>query len=224
MKFKSFQNLKLNNDTVNDLSYFIGVLRDGCFTKKETNGIYRIRVYQKDKEFIEMLFKKLTNFLIKKPIINLDSRTGVWCLSINSKGIYEEIVKLSEYPGSQKDWITPKWILSFCDSVKKEYVKGFFDAEGGVPHLDEKKFKNKNINIYFSQGNKEVLEELKFIINNFGIKTGKVCGPYYKKGYENPQYALKIHGINQVVKFYNIFDSNHPLKIKRLNLIRNLSK
>ena len=58
--------------------------------------------------------------------------------------------------------------------------------------------------IYFSQANRGCLEELKLMLNNFQIKTGKVSGPYYKKGYNNPIFGLRIQGIKEINNFSNI--------------------
>lgn len=207
---------------LSELAYIIGALRDGCFTRKRENYIYRIRVYQKDKAWILQLAKKFQQLFDKKPAIEFDNRKNVFNLRLDSKKIYEGLTKLAEYPGNQKRWKTPKWILKSPQRIQKEYVKGFFDAEGGVPHVEKRKIEPTNIRIHFSQGNKKSLIELKKIINSFGVKTGSICGPYFKKNYKDPQYVLMIHGIKEVTKFYHIFGSLHSLKIKRLNIIRKM--
>lgn len=222
MKLKSFQETTKIDRDINDLAYLIGILRDGCFTRNKSNYIYRIRVYQKNKDLIDKIAKKFKNLFGKQPIIESDKRNGVWCLKLNSKRIYNKLVTISDYPGNQQGWKIPNWILKSTLDIKKNYVKGFFDAEGGVPHVEERDVKKKDIRIHFSQGNKEVLNDIKEMINLFGIKGGKICGPYFKKGYKNPMYAFIIHGVNEVTKFYHTFGSLHPLKIIRLKLIEDI--
>ncbi|MBI2667644.1 LAGLIDADG family homing endonuclease [Candidatus Woesearchaeota archaeon] len=212
--------MELNAKNNSNIAYIISALRDGCFTQQNSNYIYRIRVYQKNKIWINRLSNILESTFDKTPRITFDKRKGIWCLEINSKTIFKEIVKLSEYPGSQKEWKTPSWILKSSNEIIKSYIKGFFDAEGGIPHIEEREIAPKDIRIHFSQGNKQSLSELKSLIERFNIKTGKVCGPYYKKGYSNPQYVLMIHGIKEMIKFYNLIGSLHPLKIKRFEIIK----
>lgn len=212
------------NRNLSELAYIIGALRDGCFTEIKENYIYRIRVYQKDKKWILQLAEKFQWLFDKKPAIEFDNRKNVFNLRLDSKEIYKVITKVAEYPGNQKQWNTPKWILKSPQKIQKEYVRGFFDAEGGIPHVEKREIKPTNIRVHFSQGNKKSLVELKKMINNFGIKTGSVCGPYFKKNYKDPQYALMIHGIKEVTQFYQIFGSLHSLKIKRLSIIRKMMK
>ncbi|MBI3413498.1 MAG: LAGLIDADG family homing endonuclease [Candidatus Aenigmarchaeota archaeon] len=100
--------------------------------------------------------------------------------------------------------------------------KRFFDAEGGISKIDKKDFLPKDIRIYICQANKQSLDELKNMIQEFGIRTGDVCGPYFKKGYEKPTYGLMIHGIKNVNSFSKIIGSLHPEKLKRFEIIQGL--
>lgn len=201
-------------------AYFLGALRDGCFIKNEKNSTYRIRIYQKNKEWIDNLAKMSVILFGKKPTVSIDERDCVWSLMINSKEIFEKVCELSNYPGSQKEWNTPKIVLNSSLETKIEYVRGFFDAEGGVPHVEKGWVENKNVRIHFTQCNKKCLDELKQIVSDLGIKMGKVCGPYFKKGYKTTVYRLKIHGIWEVVNFFDKIGSLHPEKNHRLSLIK----
>lgn len=226
MEFKNFSKNRASDENIEitpELAYLLGTLRDGCFTMNKKYYIYRIRLYQKNKRWIEKLKKVVQKCFNKKPLITQDKRDLVWCLTINSKTIYQQLIKLSNYPGNQRNWTTPQIILESSIEIQKEYLKGFFDSEGGVPHLDEKCFKKKDIRIYFCQANKKSLEELRQIILRLGITPGKVSGPYFKKGYKHPVFALRIHGVKEVVKFYNIVGSFHPEKIKRLKIIEDMT-
>ncbi len=201
-------------------AYFLGALRDGCFAINNKNSTYRIRVYQKNKAWIEDLANISEELFGKKPIITLDKRDEVWSFMINSRHIYETVTEMSNYPGSQSEWNTPEVVLNAPLEIQKEYVKGFFDAEGGVPHVESGSVEPKNIRINFTQGNRKCLEELKRIISDFDIRTGNVCGPYFKKGYKDPVYRLKIHGVREVAKFFDSIGSLHPEKNHRLSLIK----
>ena len=141
------------------LAYLIGALRDGCFIRNDSNHIYRIKIYQKNKEWIEILDSIIQELFGKKSTISLDVRDSVWNLMVNSKIVYQKLVEYSDFPGSQKVWNTPKFVLNSDLEVQKSYVRGFFDSEGGVPHIEERKIKPKDIRVEFTQVNKKCLEE-----------------------------------------------------------------
>lgn len=207
-----------------EIAYILGAMRDGSFIRNKTYGIHRIMVYQKNKIWIERVSALFEISFGKKPTIQKDNRDNVWSLMVNSVEIFRSLVKIGEYNGNQKDWNTPSFIIKAHPEVKKEYIKGFFDAEGGVPHIEKRRIEPKNIRIHFTQSNKKCLEEIKQMIEFFGIKTGRVCGPYYKKGYSDPIHRLKIHGISKVAKFNKIIGSMHPEKQIRLHIINNMAQ
>ena len=202
-----------------DMAYLLGALRDGCFIKNEKYYTYRIRIYQKNKQWIETLSTIMHKLFKKKPTITLDNRDNVWNLMVNSREIYEKLTRISDFTGNQKTWNVPKIILNSPLEIQKEFLKGFFDSEGGLPHMENGNIEPKNIRIHFTQSNRKCLEEVKEIVQKLGIKTGKVCGPYYKKGFEEPVYRLKIHGRREVAKFSKIVGSLHNEKQKRLNFV-----
>ena len=70
-------------------AYIIGAMRDGTFTKNKKHYIYRIRIYQKNKEWLEKLSDMITEKFGKKPGLVCDNRSGLWCLLVNSRRIYE---------------------------------------------------------------------------------------------------------------------------------------
>jgi len=217
MKFKI--SVQKESEKLKLTAYFLGAMRDGSFIKNEKNFIYRVRIYQKNKEWIENLAGIAEKLFNKKPTIVLDKRDNVWSLIINSKSIYESVINISDYQENQIEWNTPNFILKSSFDVQREYIKGFFDSEGGVPHVEERKVEPKNIRIHFTQSNMKCLEELRMMIRKLGIKTGNVCGPYYKKGFENPIFRLKIHGTREVSKFADIVGSYHKEKLNRLSII-----
>jgi len=206
-----------------EIAYILGSLRDGCFTENKKYHIYRIRFYQKNKAWLLNLSNIIEKIFGKKPTITLDKRDNVWCLILNSKPIYTEIKKISEYPGNQKAWIIPSWIMNSSQDVKKSYVKGFFDSEGGITKVDKKTFKPKDIRIYFCQANKKCLVQLRSLIESENIKCGIISGPYFKKGYKYPVYGFRIHGVKQVIKFYKSIGTEHPEKINRFKIISDMS-
>ncbi len=202
-----------------EMAYILGAIRDGSFIRNDKNSIYRIRIYQKDRKWIETVSNKMEKLFGKKPTISLDNRDHVWNLMVNSREIYEKVVAIGAYTGSQKTWAVPEAILSSPSDTQKEFVKGFFDAEGGLPHVERAEIEPKDICIHFTQCNKRCLEDVMQMLHRFGLKTGRVCGPYYKKGFADPVYRLKIHGKREVTKFSHIIGSDHTQKQARLKLV-----
>lgn len=211
-----------NEKIERNLAYILGALRDGTFTRNEKFHIYRIRVYQKNKNWILKLKKKFQRMFEKIPSILQDKRTRVWCLRLNSKRIYKKMVEKAEFPGKQEKWSVPSWILNSSHKIQKTYLKGFFDSEGGVPHVEERNLEPKDIRIHFSQNNKKCLEEIREMLQEFGIHTGKVCGPYYRKMNGKAEHELIIHGIHEVTKFYRRIGTLHEEKRERLEIIEKM--
>ena len=206
------------------LAYILGALRDGTFIKNEKYHVYRIRFYQKNKEWLLRLSQILFRYFGKMPRLLIDKRDNVWQLVIDSKKIFEYLQTTGEYPGNQRQWRIPKWIIQGGKETQKGYVKGFFDSEGGIPHFEKGAIKPKNAKIYFAQASKECLQDLKVILTELDFKTGMVSGPYYKKNYINPIFALRIHGIGEMVKFSRRIGSMHPEKIRRFEIASSLSE
>lgn len=202
-----------------DMAYLLGALRDGCFIRNDRYYTYRIKIYQKNKTWIVILSKIIYKLFKKKPTITLDKRDNVWNLMVNSREIYEKLIAISDFPGNQKIWNVPKVVLNSSLEIQKEFVKGFFDSEGGLPHMENGNIESKNIRVHFTQANRQCLEEVRKILQKLGFKTGMVCGPYYKKGFENPVYRLSIHGKEQVAKFSRVIGSLHPDKKNRLDIV-----
>lgn len=144
----SFQKSR-NYERLSELAYFVGALRDGGFTRDFRYNIYRIRIYQKNREWVEKLAHKFNNLFGKQPFLEVDKRSGVWCLRVDSKDVYEELVKVCDYPGNQLNWKTPEWILESDENIRKSYIRGFFDAEGGISHVDKNRVKSKNLGYTF---------------------------------------------------------------------------
>lgn len=205
-----------------EIAYLIGALRDGNLTEIPEQGIYRIRFYQKNNAWLQFIAEIIEREFGKKASFYFDERHAVWCLSLTSKKVFQELSKLAEFTGDQSTWLTPSRILNGSNEVKEAYVRGFFDAEGSINSFEKTTLNipQKNIRIYFAQANQPVLEEVRQIISESGIRCGSVCGPYVKKGTLTEMYALNIHGTFQVLKFYDSFGSSHPEKVFRFELLK----
>lgn len=93
-----------------------------------------------------------------------------------------------------------------CTNCKIFYARGFFDAEGGVPHKIDKFFY-----IQLSQKNREKIEVIKRILQEFGIKAGKVHNPSFAV---DPSYWRIFVSRESLQKFITLIGSWHPVKQK----------
>jgi intein-encoded DNA endonuclease-like protein len=168
-------------------TYFLGALHDGTFSSNR-----RFRISQKGTEWLKVLQK-----LLRK-------------LGYNS-WIYKE--------GSDREVYVLETLADFLDfkfdpmklKTRKEkigYIRGFFDAEGGIPRDSKARFY-----IQLVQNDKEKLEKLKKLLTSLGIETGKIHNPSRKV---DPDYWRMYVLVNSREKFIIRIGSWHPRKIKTL--------
>jgi intein-encoded DNA endonuclease-like protein len=169
-------------------AYFLGAIHDGTFS-----GNRRFRISQKGTDWLEILKE-----LLKK-------------IGYNS-WIYKE--------GSTRDVCVLETLANFLDfqfnplglketQEKIAYVRGFFDAEGGIPRNPEARFY-----IQLVQNDKPKLAKVKKILNDLGIKTGKIHNPSNRI---DPFYWRMYVLAGSHREFISKINSWHPRKIKALS-------
>ena len=84
------------------------------------------------------------------------------------------------------------------------YIRGFFDAEGGLPHYLDARFY-----IQFVQKNKGKLDALKALLASLGIYTGRVHNPSV---HVDPDYWRFYVRAQSHADFARIVGSWHPIK------------
>ena len=89
---------------------------------------------------------------------------------------------------------------------KISYVRGFFDAEGGIPRNKKARFY-----IQLTQNDKEKLEKIKKLLNDLGIKTGKIHNP---SQLVDPDYWRMYILASSQRLFLTKIRTWHPRKIK----------
>jgi len=88
------------------------------------------------------------------------------------------------------------------------YIRGFFDAEGGIPRNEKARFY-----IQLVQNDKEKLEKLKILLNDLRIKTGKIHNP--SQSVDPDYWRMYILADSQKI-FLTKIKTWHPRKIKAL--------
>lgn len=139
-----------------------------------------------------------------------------------AKIIREGILKLGS-----KAWIYKEgksrnlWIVEFSKILLKEfkikskqnkidYIRGYFDAEGGISQSSKVRFY-----IYFCQKDKIDLEEVKKYLLELGISCGVIHNPSKKV---DPNYWRFFVSSKSYKDFARIISSDHPEKIKLLEM------
>ncbi len=204
--------IRIPRDLTKDLAYLVGLLRDGT-VNEEKNGEYACAFYSKNKEFLELIKPKIENlFLLETKIMRFGECYGI---RIRSKTLYHFFRIAFEFKSKQVRWNTPAIIKNSSNEIKREYISGFFDAEGGIPHLEKmEKPKRKNMYIKFVQKNKDSLEFIKNHLALIGIDTGEV---YWSDTKNN----LKIK-MSSLKSFIEYIHSLHPEKANRLDMLNRL--
>ncbi len=168
-------------------AYLLGSLHDGTFSSNK-----RFRISQKGTDWLKFL-QKLFSFLGYRS----------W--------IYKE--------GKNRDVYVLETLANFLDfkfnplELKKEnekicYIRGFFDAEGGIPRDSKARFY-----IQLVQSDKDKIEKLKKILSDLKIETGKIHNPSYKR---DPTHWRLYILANSQKEFVKKIGSWHPRKIKTL--------
>lgn len=197
------------------LAYLIGLLRDGTVTK-ESKDEYVCAFYNTNRKLIET-FRDLT-----KELFSIDSEikkhwNGVYRIRFRSRTLYHFLTLIFGITSNQSIWDTPLIIKKSNDTIKLSYITGFFDAEGGCPHLEKNIDKRKkNLYIKFVQKNKESLIFIKRFLESKSIKTRSV----YK---QDQVWVLKIRN-QSIPEFVKLIRSKHTDKSKRLKLLSSICR
>lgn len=182
--------VRLPNNLTPMLAYFIGFLRDGTLDKD--THTYAVRIFQKDKEFLENVINGISVALFNKRAKIIESGADfAWQLS--SKPLSLFIQKNFDYPKSflQKFWDVPKIILESPTEIKKWYIAGFVDAEGSVCWERDRISRFISVYIYQSWNNPNEcppLFKIKQMLNEFNINC---IGPQLYKKNSNA-FRLKL--------------------------------
>jgi intein/homing endonuclease len=195
-----------------ELSYLVGLLRDGTVVN-EKNNEYTIAFYSKFKEALEYPKKLLEKiFKIKVKI----KRFGdVWGIRIRSLTLYLFFKLMFQVPQNQSVWNTPELIKMGDSEVVKAYISGFWDAEGSCPQFKDKVvIPKENISIGFSQKNKESLQFIKEFLEKNGIATTEIY-------WNERKWVLKIRR-QSFLDFIDFIQPHNPIKLMRLQKIRKI--
>ena len=206
-----------------DLAYLLGAIRDGSLPKPSNNK-YEVTfacdwyrpwlteiILNKVKNTFELPSEKIKIY----EVWSHKSKKPYFRLKVYSKKLYQRIREF--YPESNQElWTTPKIIKNSNLELQIEYIKGFYDAEGGCRNVErflngETKSMNCEVGIRCKhvKSPNEPLLFIRSILQKFDIKS------FLRK----TEDGLIITGKNNAYKFYKYFKPLHPRKrlmLKRL--------
>lgn len=165
-------------------AYLLGALHDATFSSNK-----RFRYSQKGTEWL-----KLLKSLLKK--IGYNS----W---IYKEGKEREVYVLETLAKFLDFKFNPLKLKTRAEKI--HYIRGFFDAEGGIPK------NNKRFYIQLVQSDKQKLQKIKKILEELKIKTGKIHNPSIRV---DPEYWRMYVLAKSRKRFAKIISSCHPRKIK----------
>ena len=167
-------------------AYLQGILGDATYNKIHKTH----RISQANREWLEKIKDLLHKVGDKSWIYREGKNRNVYVLETASK-------KLS---------IDFKPTLLQSDEEKIAYIRGYFDAEGGIAHEARVRFY-----LQFAEKNKIRLEKVRNLLQELGIECGIIHCPSEKI---DPDYRRFYIKANSYDKFINMIGSWHPRKQK----------
>ena len=166
------------------IAYLNGALHDATLNKGK-----RIRFSQKNRQWLRNL-----QFLLRK----IDCNSWIY-----KEGKTRNIYVLETLCKDLDFRFNPLKLET--DEEKSSYIRGFFDAEGGIPH------KKGRFYIQLVQKDLRKIKNLKNILYSLGIECGKIHNPSKRV---DPDYWRLFILAKYHRRFAEIINSYHPVKNK----------
>ncbi len=197
------------------LGYLIGFFQgDGHLKKDNKQGFqeHSIYFYEADKRMLEEINDILYyEFNVRGRIYHQSNETGSWhTLRLSSKPVYLFFrYVLGLEAGRKTGYIkVPKLIKEANNIVQFAFIRGFFDAEGGVGET------NKNPWLEIGQASNNYPAEVLFWIRNKLVEQGiELTKP--QKVTNQSFFRLRTSKRDTIKKFFSIISSSHPKKLNK---------
>lgn len=180
------QEVKIPTFIDDDLAYLVGAMRDGGVHYDINNDAYKIHYEQEDRKYLENEIQPRLERVFDLETRIEKRKDRVHQIQIASKPIHIIFSKLFEVREIQQFWDTPQLIKDAPPQIKKEYIRGFYDAEGTPEHIYHSWFRNDKC---------PPLEFISNVLNEeFDIKTTKPLKIKINELYNRfPAYQLFIN-------------------------------
>ena len=159
-------------------AYLLGALHDGTVRK------LTFRIVQKDQEYIEFLVKGIKELGQKAWMYKEGKTRNLYVVEFSRNLLKDFVVK------SNQD--------------KIDYIRGYFDAEGGVSKSPKVRYY-----LYFAQKNLEDLKQVKDWLEELKITCGQIHNP---SKHVDSNYWRFFISVKSYEQFAHIIGSWHPIK------------
>lgn len=202
-----------------DLGYIIGFFQgDGHLKKENIKGFQEYSIYFYDAS--KKILNKINDLLYKEFNVkgNIYFQKGKWrswfTLRLSSKPIYlffKDILNLKR--GKKvREIETPEIIKNSDSSIQLSFIKGFFDAEGGVGET------KKNPWMDMGQASKDAPCEILSWIKNKLDENGIILSEA-RRTKNQEFFRIRTAKRETIKKFFEIVSSEHPEKIIKFEKI-----
>jgi intein/homing endonuclease len=162
-------------------AYLQGALHDAYRRKN------RIRFSQKGTEWL-LILQELLSILGHRSWIYREGKRDVYNL--------ETVAQFLDFSFDP--------LLLSTSEERAAYVRGFFDAEGGIPHSRSARFY-----IQLVQKDKAKMESIQYLLTSLGIKSGSLHNPSVRV---DPNYWRCFVSTASHADFVRLIGSLHPKK------------
>ena len=181
------------------LSYLIGAAGDACISYRKNKGEYCVEYEQKNRQWLlRSILPRINRCFGTCPVIHC-RKSGLFRLRLYSKKAYEQFKPV---------WENPDCVLEWPLESQREFVRGFFDAEGSAPA--RKRGCGWRLHIY--QKDVRKLEVIRIVLERHGIKAGRITN-------SRNIGLLPVRRKSNLERFSKIFCPEHPDKSKALSVL-----
>lgn len=171
-------------------SYLLGAMHDGTVRRRT------IKIAQKEESYIQF---------IRHMVEDLGARAWTY------REGKERNIYVVEFSRARMILSKPR-----TRDEKIDYIRGYFDAEGGVPATS-----SQDPYIYFAQKDREDLEEVRTMLVSLGLRCGRIHNPsrHADASYWRFYVSRGSHG-----RFAKLIGSWHPRKREALAALRTVRR
>lgn len=161
-------------------------------------------------EYYENLLKKYSGKEKLNIIKSKTSRVQISGVSVNST-IFHRLMSINGYVGKSYSKRLPKWIYECDEDTQLSLIKGLMDADG---YISTDKWGVNSYNLTLN--NKELLNDVKTLLDRLKIKTGSIRNRKY-----NGKCTIKgvEYNSKQAYDFTFYLDGNKKQQYKKYNKI-----